>query len=381
MKSLPRIGFAALAAVFLLSIARAGDDRPAGDEQLQSWLQHEIDAGRPFLVVPTADSDAARMFAHALLDALWKDPEYHRNLREWVAANPRPVADDQLADWLRHYHKAFADSFEFMDAATPSILWRLVDLNILGDLPRSTCASHSLDDLDTLLVSTRAALLAAQWQPLSQSLAPALSLEFKRENAPRPGDHPVPEFMLLVAKNSLQATADALPAPDGARLIDAFSYGKPASSRQEYCERMWVSSRAIQDTKVDDSKRQVSAVLLRQSVITSSVQQVFYRIDRPVDVTRPNADGFTPGKASVYKPPIAVRNGLAGTMRVHVTVDPAGKPTISVLQSTLTPEKLTALDGTALPASSVMLGVVDAYYRSGTFTAQQRQFDVDFQWK
>jgi hypothetical protein len=342
---------------------------------------HEVDAGRPFWIVPVVDSDAARKLAHALLDSLWKDPEYRRNLHEWIAANPRAIADDQLADWLRHYHRAFADSLEFVDEDTLSVLWRLERINIIGDLPREICADSSPQAINAKLQPSRDTLLNGQWSALALSLSPALAREFKRQNAPQPGDRPIGQMMTQVTLNTIHATADKLPGRDGQLLLDAFSYGKPPSSSQEGCERNWVSSRAIQDSKVHDDRHLVSASLMRHTVIPTSVSGFFENIDRQVGVTRPQGEGFTPGKASVYTPPIAVRNGLVGTMRVSVQVDASGMPSTSIVQSALRPEKLTALDGTILPSSAVMLEVINAYYREGAFAGDARQFEVNYVWK
>jgi hypothetical protein len=348
---------------------------------LNTLMLRQIDQGAVNNIIPiSSDNEAARKLARVLLNNLSNGPEYQRYLDNWIAAHPTVIIDELYEEWMKNYHDAFIDSLEFVDQENLIILWRMARFNSLGDIPRNVCTKTN-EEINQQIETTRDNLLTKTWSDLAKSISPALNREFKRRNFPQKGDRPVMDFMVLITRNTIQAEAQKLPENDQGLFLDMFSYGKPPKSLQEYCERNWVSSRAVQDSKLENSKNQISAELMRRTMIPTAVGEVFAKNDEPVRIAAPKQDGFKQGSSSINLPLIGIRNRLEGTMTVHVDLDAENKPRVSLVSSDLKPAKLVAIDKSVHDAATVMLKQVDAFFKAGKFAGSTKSFDTTISWK
>jgi len=378
--------FACLAAWASSSAALA---RPT-DEQLQSWLHHEVDGPLPWLVAPFEPGPESVKVGHALLDALWAEPTYRSHLHAWLDAHAAAAgsSDELLSAWERHYHEAFARSFEFQADVRTQVLWLAEgEVGIARQLPREFCQSRSPEEIRRLRSESARQVIAKMGDTIVKAVTTALVKEFDREEGKGPPRRDDGEVMAKVSLWTLHATMDTLSAADSKRLYDQFSYQAPQVGPQEQCEREWVASDALLMSQLKDLEKGISSGLLRQSVTQASYSERFRRLDG--EGIALGVRGFEPGKAMFHRPVIMVRNGAVGGTRVRLRIDEAGRYLgASIDESTLAPARLTAADGSQVAATEPLLAALDAYFREGRFAphvvdggARAYDWDVQFDWR
>lgn len=361
---------AILVAIFLsLSQALTFAATPITPEQLQSFLHKKVDTEYTIAIVPIYVSEPPRKLAHAILDGLWAEAAYRDNMRKWLSNHQNDSADQVTDDWLKQYHRAFHESFEFFDRDTQLVLFRLSAWNAIYDMDRADCSVKSQSEIVQFIQTARDKLFSGNSDKFAVTLPKALTKEYARQNNPRPGDRPISEFMTMIVRSSLNGIANSLPPEDKNRLIQNFSYGRKDVTVQEQCEIYWVTSHAINDSTMNDPEKQVSANLLRSSITASAYSGVFENLDQPLGVSRPTTGGFTPGKKNIYYPKLMIQNRVQGDTSFTVSFDETGTVTdVAIASSTLQPESVTGIDGTVLSTNDLLKQVVDAYFRAGAFT-------------
>ena len=381
---------AALAAGLLLAaVASDAAPRPS-DEQFLGWLQHEVDGPIPWEIAPFIPGPEDVKVGHAVLDALATDPDYRRHLHAWLDdhAAVAESSDALLTAWERHYHEAFSSSFDFQSDVRTQMLW-LVEggTGIARTVPRAYCQSKSQEEVWRLRADSARQALGKLGDTIVKAMSQALVREFQREDGQLKGPPGDAALMAKVAQISLRATVAALPPDDGKRLFDQFSYQAPKVDPQEQCERQWVTSDAILTSRLEDMSKGISSGLLRQSVVAADFSSRLMELDHAAEQLP--VQGFTAGKKAFQRPMILVRNGAKGATTVRLHVDEAGRfAGASVLDSSLAPERLTAVDGTPVVASEPLMAALDAYLRAGSFaprivqgSGQAYDVDVRFDWR
>lgn len=331
-----------------------------------------VDSDQEMVISPFAENADNRKLAHAMLDGLWAEAAYRDNMAAWLSTNHANVVEDLLFAWQKNYHRAFVSSVEFLDPEVLSILFRLGRANAIYSMDRQNCQVQSEEQITGFVNSAKDKLIKDHIQQLSTALPKAMTREFARQNKPKAGDRPIPEFMAEVARTSLFAIAKTWPPEDEKRIVDHFSYGKKKKSLQDYCEAAWVVSHAIHDAKVEDPARQTSASLLRQSITQTALDEMFARIDAPLSQSRPTSHGFKPGKSAINYPVILSNNRAVGDTEFTIDIDETGKAgAITLTRSTIQPALLLSMDGSSVTAAAVLAPVVDAYYRAGMFPPRE----------
>lgn len=339
------------------------------DEQMQSWLHREVDGAIPVQVVPLEPSPDSVRMGHAMLDMLWTLPPYRHHLNDWLDANSAAAAsaDDLLFAWERHYHAAFDESFAFQADAVSKFLWMVEGAGIARTVPRALCQSKSPEEIARLREDSRRGMLHEGAEPLGKQTARAIAREFEREDTTHEPRRKDGGTMAKVAIISLQATIKTLSPEDGKRLYDAYSHQPPKVDPREQCERAWVAADAVQMTELEDLPKGVSSKLLRQSIVQAAYSVHLRDLDA-MDVVHFSIKGFDPGKSIFHKPMIMVRNRAAGTTRLQVHVDEAGRYAGSTLvSSSLQPEPFTGVDGEKVAPTVPLLSALDDYFRAGSF--------------
>ena len=344
-------------------------------EALQAWLHKDIERTAPFPIFPLADrSEPSRRFAHDLLDALWQEPAYRQRLTTWLGQRPDETADETLAEWHRHYHRSFKDAVEFLDDNTVRHLWRLEGRNAIHTFDRTRCNTISDADLRAWIGAAQQTYLQSQATVLPQALATALGREFRRQDKPRPGDRPVGAAIMPVVMSSFQALRASLPAEDGARLQEAYSYRQQPTpvTPAEACHRSWVVARAVEDSTLDTP--QVSAPMLRSSMTSSAYAQAFARFDAQGEAGRPTPGGFRPGKAVLTVPRLPFTLGVSGNTTIRIAIDDTGRVSETALVAdTLSARTVAGIDGRDVTTGPLYLAAVERYLRDGQFPVREKE--------
>ncbi|MFZ6760713.1 hypothetical protein ACO0K9_26190 [Undibacterium sp. Ji50W] len=337
-------------------------------EQLQAYLHKQVDTENSYFIVPILPNEISNSLAHTMLDSLWKEAAYRDNMRAWLAKNQASVMEDLLSDWHRHYHKAFTESLDLLDDDTIKLLWRLNRSNAMYAMDRQQCSTRTEAQVADTVRLEAEKLIAAQAGKLAVALPNALTREFARQNNPRPGEKPDSNFIAKVAMKTLPALAKEWPEEDKKRIEGRFSYGYNPSTPQELCESIWVTSRAIYDGHVEKSAAMLSATMLRLSVTKSVYQKALAQADAPGGAMQPAVQGFTPGKAFIYYPRIFDNKNLNGSTTYKIAFDEKGIVTkVTQVAGSVKPQSLTSIDGTVFPTETMLLRIVENYFRNGSF--------------
>lgn len=374
--------------ILALSLSVSANAASVEAGQFQAYLHQQIDSEGPYAIIPLYPSEQTKKLAHTVLDKLWQDSAYRDNMHAWLEKNQADVMEDLLASWRKHYQKAFVSSLDFVDDDSLSLLWRMSGPNAIYAMKRENCQTYSPAQLEIFVTEERQRLLNDNADKLGISLPKAMHNEFLRLNTPRPGDRPVDTLIAKIATRSLHAIALQWPEVDAKRIIERFSYGAKQASPQEYCEMLWVVSHAINDSKLDNSKEQVSSLLLRVSATGAGYTKDFERANT-AGRAKPAIEGFKPGNAFVYYPGLVMTNKAKGTVNYVISVDDTGQVSdVSVAYGTVTPATLKSIDGSIHKTDTLLLKVIDAYFRAGSFAPKVQdgkavayKVSVPFAWR
>ena len=361
------------------------------DEVLQGWLHKQVDEGRVSVILPIDLTNGNVKLSHALLDALWKEPNYRTNLQRWLnAPHASVVAEELLRQWRIRLHYALVASFEYLDRDSLSVMWRLAGGNAVYDLKRSVCDSNSAEAIGRAVRVQHGKLLAGQAQRLARQLPIALDLEYARQNLTYLADRPEPKAMSALARKTLQAAEAKRPAEDVQRIENHFTHATsdPMSPR-EACEVGWVTSHVVNDFTGEQPDQLVSGTLMRLAIISSAYSSVFARLDAPVGGPRPVIPGFTVGRAAIAYPELTLDSGVRGDATYRIKVDETGHAIdIVTLSSTVEPEQLHSIDGSTIATGKLLVDVIYAYVRSGFFEMKSENggtvaftVDLDYHWQ
>jgi hypothetical protein len=375
----------------LIGICNLSQAQVPSAEVLQGWLYKQVDEGRVSVILPLDQSGAMGKLSRAILEALWKQPNYRANMQHWLATpHVSLVAEDLLLQWRIHLHYALVASFEYLDRDSLSVLWRLDGANGVYDLKRQVCSSDSSELIGRAVRAQHDKLLNSQWQRLAKQLPLALDREYARQNLPYLADRPSPKAMTTIAHATLKAAEDKWSAQDAQRIETHFSQAtaEPMSAR-ESCEVSWVTSHVVNDFTGEQADKSVSGTLMRLAIISSAYSTVFARLDAPVGVSRPEIAGFTPGKIPISYPDLVLATGILGDAKYRITVDQTGHAIDTVtLSSTVRPEQLHSIDGSTIATDKLLADVVSAYVRSGFFDIKVENgnavafpVDLDYHWQ
>lgn len=245
-------------------------------QAFQSILHKRLDAGNPYIIIPLLSAgDLERQFGHSLLDDLWAKDSYREHLSKWLVVQPTSEEDNLVGMWYAHYHKAFTDSFDFLNDDAVKKLWRLSSRNAVYALNRADCDTRSGEELGNMLLVARNVFLGAYARNVSTDLATAIASEFARQDKPKSGDRPIDSVMSALTLRTLKAVAATLPDKDGEQLINAYSYlpDAPRLSVAAMCQRGWIVAHAVEDSDLSD--KGVSASLMRRTMTSTAYSAAF----------------------------------------------------------------------------------------------------------
>lgn len=337
-------------------------------EKLQAYLHKQVDTENSYFIVPILPTENSNRLAHLMLDSLWKEPAYRDNMRAWLAQNQASVMEDLLALWHEHYHKAFTESLDLLDDDAIKLLWRLHRTNAMYAMDRQYCRTRTEAQVADILRAETDKLIVAQFDRLATALPKALTGEFARQNSPRAGERPNSNAIAKIAMKTFAAVTKEWPEEDKKRIEGRFSYGYQSSTPQELCEAIWVTSRAVYDSYIEKPNAMLSASTLRLSVVKSAYQKALAQDDAPGGATQPAVLGFTPGKAVIYYPKIFNNKNVNGSTTYKIAVDDKGKVTqVTQAAGGVKPASVTSVDGTVFTTDTMLLRVVENYFRSGSF--------------
>jgi hypothetical protein len=392
-RALPQVWFGGLRRLLLLSLITVSSVCHAevpSDEVFQGWLHKQVSEGRVSVILPFDQIDAKTRLSHAILDALWKQPNYRTNLQRWLAApHPSGVAEDLLAQWRSRLHYALVASFEYLDHDALSVMWRLDGANGVYPLKRQVCDSDSSEAIGRAIREQHEKLLNSEWQRLAKQLPVALEREYARQNLPYLAERPEPKAMATLAHDTLVSGEDKWSKEDIERIESHFfrTAADPLSAR-ESCEVSWVTSHAVNDFNGEQPDKAISGNLMRVAIISNAYTALFARLDAPVGVARPEIAGFTRGKAVISYPDLTLATGIDGDAKYRISIDETGHAIDTVtLSSTVKPAQLHSIDGTTIATDKLLAEVVSAYVRSGFFEMKSENggtvafsIDLDYHW-
>jgi hypothetical protein len=347
-------------ALVLFSLPALAGQRAAAFQALL-LQQVDSDAAAAGSIAPTPGDAPGAKLAHALLERLAADKLYLADLQHWLDTNFAQTVEDLLHEWYLHVEHIELQSVEYLDGPSLRFLWLANQTHAIADMPRENCKSFTSAQINQAMTAARQKLFAAQRDEVAAALAKAYARVLGTSTDTyfiQAIDAHVSDTLDLFHK-----LAKTLPPQDGTRLEQMYSYqGNKDISGAEYCERSWVSSRAIADWDSADG------AALRRSMLVSIIRTDFDAPMRPQGMTRPATSGFVPGQESIHYPILATKRNVQGTTSAEIAIDAAGQATgVTITESTLTPASVTSLDGTVFTTKDLFRAMFERYYRAGHF--------------